>query len=171
MTEKNCLENLKEIEMPDDMKNRIVSKCKVELEEQKMSKRKINKFARRPMVAAASLVLCLCLAGATVLASTGKLQGFFKDVKRWDGAVVGTTYEQATDEIAVKITEVKDESDREIIDALMTLPEKYKVVLLLHYVEGYSTKEIAEMIDKTTSAVKMRLQKGRTLLKEAYGKE
>lgn len=66
---------------------------------------------------------------------------------------------------------VKDESDREIIDALMTLPEKYKVVLLLHYVEGYSTKEIAEMIDKTTSAVKMRLQKGRTLLKEAYGKE
>ena len=66
---------------------------------------------------------------------------------------------------------IKDESDREIIDALMTLPEKYKVVLLLHYVEGYSTKEIAEMIDKTTSAVKMRLQKGRTLLKEAYGKE
>lgn len=66
---------------------------------------------------------------------------------------------------------VKDESDREIIDALMTLPEKYKVVLLLHYVEGYSTKEIAEMIDKTTSAVKMRLQKGRILLKEAYGKE
>ena len=53
----------------------------------------------------------------------------------------------------------------------MTLPEKYKVVLLLHYVEGYSTKEIAEMIDKTTSAVKMRLQKGRILLKEAYGKE
>ena len=114
MTEKNCLENLKEIEMPDDMKNRIVSKCKVELEEQKMSKRKINKFARRPMVAAASLVLCLCLAGATVLASTGKLQGFFKDVKRWDGAVVGTTYKQATDEIAVKITEVKEELTLEI---------------------------------------------------------
>lgn len=114
MTEKNCLENLKEIEMPDDMKNRIVSKCKVELEEQKMSKRKINKFARRPMVAAASLVLCLCLAGATVLASTWKLQGFFKDVKRWDGAVVGTTYEQATDEIAVKITEVKEELTLEI---------------------------------------------------------
>ena len=114
MTEKNCLENLKEIEMPDDMKNRIVSKCKVELEEQKMSKRKINKFARRPMVAAASLVLCLCLAGATVLASTGKLQGFFKDVKRWDGAVVGTTYEQATDEIAVKITEVKEKLTLEI---------------------------------------------------------
>ena len=66
---------------------------------------------------------------------------------------------------------IEDESDSEIIEALMTLPEKYKVVLMLHYVEGYSTKEIAEMIGKTSSAVKMRLQKGRTLLKEAYGKE
>ena len=66
---------------------------------------------------------------------------------------------------------VKNESDTEIIDALMTLPEKYKIVLMLHYVEEYSTKEIAEMIGKTSSAVKMRLQKGRALLKAAYGKE
>lgn len=66
---------------------------------------------------------------------------------------------------------IKDESDHAIIDALMTLPEKYKIVLMLHYVEGYSTKEIAKMIGKTSSAVKMRLQKGRILLKEAYGKE
>ena len=65
----------------------------------------------------------------------------------------------------------KEESDGEIIDALMALPEKYKIVLILHYVEGYSTKEIASMIGKTSSAVKMRLQKGRTLLKEAYGRE
>ena len=66
---------------------------------------------------------------------------------------------------------MKEESDSGIIDALMTLPEKYKIVLILHYVEGYSTKEIAEMIGKTVSAVKMRLQKGRVLLKEAYGRE
>lgn len=66
---------------------------------------------------------------------------------------------------------VKEESDSDIIDALMTLPEKYKVVLILYYVEGYSTKEIAEIIGKTSSAVKMRLQKGRILLKETYGKE
>ena len=66
---------------------------------------------------------------------------------------------------------VNEESDNGIIDALMTLPEKYKIVLLLYYVEGYSTKEIAEMIGKTVSAVKMRLQKGRVILKEAYGRE
>ena len=63
---------------------------------------------------------------------------------------------------------VKEESDSEIIHALMTLPEKYKIVLILYYVEGYSTKEIAGVIGKTPSAVKMRLKKGRMLLKAAY---
>lgn len=151
MTEKNCLENLKEIEMPDDMKNRIVSKCKVELEEQKMSKRKINKFARRPMVAAASLVLCLCLAGATVLASTGKLQGFFKDVKRWDGAVVGTTYEQATDEIAVKITEVKEELTLEIsmLDSNVAPYSEFELFGVKNYkIIDMDGKNIAEADDE-----------------------
>ena len=63
---------------------------------------------------------------------------------------------------------IEEESDSEIIDALMTLPEKYKIVLILYYVEGYSTKEIADVIGKTSSAVKMRLKKGRMLLKAAY---
>ena len=61
--------------------------------------------------------------------------------------------------------------DSGIMDALMTLPEKYRMVLILYYVEEYGVKDIAKIIGKTTSAVKMRLQKGRKLLKEAYGKE
>lgn len=115
MNEKNMLEKLKKIEMPEDMKNRMIRKCDIEMEEQRVSKRKVNKFVRRPMVAVASLVLCLCLTGVTVLAATGKLQGFFKDVKRLDGAVIGSTYEQATDEIEVAITEVTEELTVEII--------------------------------------------------------
>ena len=43
--------------------------------------------------------------GVTTLAATGKLEGFFKDIKRWDGAIVGTSYEQATDEIDVSVIE------------------------------------------------------------------
>jgi RNA polymerase sigma-70 factor (ECF subfamily) len=58
-----------------------------------------------------------------------------------------------------------------ILDALMTLPEKFRVVLLLHYVEEYRVEDIAKMIGKTPSAVKMRLQKGRKLLEEKYRKE
>ena len=61
--------------------------------------------------------------------------------------------------------------DSGILDALMTLPEKFKLVLILHYVEEYPVTDIAHMIGKTPSAVKMRLQKGRKLLAEVYRKE
>ena len=59
----------------------------------------------------------------------------------------------------------------EILEALLELPEKFRLVLILYYVEGYRIHEIAEIIQKSPSAVKMRLQKGRNLLKNAYGKE
>ena len=58
-----------------------------------------------------------------------------------------------------------------VLDALMALPEKFRLVLTLHYVEGYSPSEIAGMIGRTPSAVKMRLQKGRRLLEDTLGKE
>ncbi len=62
-------------------------------------------------------------------------------------------------------------SDAGVLDALMTLPEKFRLVLILYYVEEYKVEEIAKIIGKTSSAVKMRLQKGRQLLKEKYTKE
>ncbi len=58
----------------------------------------------------------------------------------------------------------------DVLDALMTLPPKFRLVLILHYVEGYTTGEIAQIIQKTPSAVKMRLFKGRKLLEEALTK-
>ena len=66
---------------------------------------------------------------------------------------------------------MQDSTDSGILEALMTLPEKYRIVLILYYVEQYKTEEIAKVIGKSASAVKMRLQKGRRLLKEKYQKE
>lgn len=63
---------------------------------------------------------------------------------------------------------MEERSDTGILDSLMLLPEKFRMVLFLYYVEEYGVREIANMIGKTPSAVKMRLQKGRSLLKEAY---
>jgi len=65
----------------------------------------------------------------------------------------------------------KEETDGDILDALMTLPDKFRTVLMLYYVEEYSIEDIASVIGRTASAVKMRLQKGRRLLREAYRKE
>ena len=64
----------------------------------------------------------------------------------------------------------QDVTDHGIIEALLTVPDKFRMALVLYYVEGYSVEEISKMIGKTSSAVKMRLQKGRRLLREAYEK-
>ena len=61
--------------------------------------------------------------------------------------------------------------DSFILEALMTLPEKFKLVLTLYYVEEYRVEEIARIISKSPSAVKMRLQKGRKLLEKKYREE
>lgn len=53
-------------------------------------------------------------------------------------------------------------------EALRSLPNIYKSVLMLHYIHGYKVREIAEMEHLTQSTVKMRLKKGRQLLKNAY---
>ena len=66
---------------------------------------------------------------------------------------------------------VNENIDSGILEALMTLPEKFRLVLILYYVEEYRIEEIAKIIGKTKSAVKMRLQKGRRLLEEIYRKE
>lgn len=69
-----------------------------------MTENKTRSFFKKPIVAAAALAICLCLTGVTALASAGKLQGFFKDIINWNGAVVGTSYEQATEEIEIQTT-------------------------------------------------------------------
>lgn len=104
-------EKVKEINMPDEMQERIIRRCyqtsNLEMESQIM--KRTNTFLKKPIVVAASLVLCLCITGVTTMAASGHLQGFFRDITNWRGAVTGTAYEQATDELAVKITEVAED--------------------------------------------------------------
>lgn len=105
-------EKVKEIKMPDEMQERIISRCyqtsNLEMENQTMKKR-TNTFFRRTAAVAASLALCLCITGVTALAASGQLKGFFKDITNWKGAVIGTAYEQATDELEVAILDSSEE--------------------------------------------------------------
>ncbi len=59
-----------------------------------------------------------------------------------------------------------DESDRELFEAISCLPEKYRLPLLLRYMEGYSEKEAAETLQISISALKSRLFKARKKLKD-----
>ncbi len=58
-----------------------------------------------------------------------------------------------------------------LLDALMTLPQKPRVALELHYIEGYSVKEAAKILNVPEGTLKWRLSRGRALLKEAIERE
>ena len=62
-------------------------------------------------------------------------------------------------------------ADSGILEALASLPERFRLVLTLYYVQQLGIEDIARIIHRTPSAVKMRLQKGRRLLEQAYRKE
>ncbi len=66
------------------------------------------KLFRTPRIAAAIIAACVCITGITALAASGTMTGFFKDIFSWNGAVVGTSYENATDEINVTADVTKD---------------------------------------------------------------
>ncbi len=57
---------------------------------------------------------------------------------------------------------------RQAFTELMELPPKLKAVIYLHYVSGYSVKEIADILTITENAVKKRLQRGREYLRLSW---
>ena len=109
MNMKEFAKTMQNIEMSDEMQSRILDNCykkiNQEMEYITMSK-KTNRFFKKPLATAAAIALCLCVGGVTALATTGK--GFFKDIIGWDGAITGTAYEQATDEIEITVLDVTD---------------------------------------------------------------
>ena len=58
-----------------------------------------------------------------------------------------------------------------LFKALERIPQKPRVALELHYIEGYSVKECAWMLAVPEGTVKWRLSRGRALLRDALGEE
>ncbi len=66
-------------------------------------------------------------------------------------------------------TAVEEEvSNLEWKEALAALDEKYRLVLVLFYAEGFHTKEIAKMLKIPNSTVRTRLSRGREQLAQYY---
>ena len=58
------------------------------------------------------------------------------------------------------------EEQSEVMEAVLSLPEKYRTVIHLFYYDGYSIKEIAAITGKKPATVGTLLARGRSLLKE-----
>ncbi|MBO4784701.1 MAG: sigma-70 family RNA polymerase sigma factor [Lachnospiraceae bacterium] len=66
------------------------------------------------------------------------------------------------------ITDGLSGSDKEILSLVWDLDYKLKSVVILFYIEGYTVKEVAEILHTTPSAVKKRLQRAREKLSVKY---
>jgi RNA polymerase sigma-70 factor (ECF subfamily) len=58
------------------------------------------------------------------------------------------------------------EESVDLLNAILTLKEKYRVVLLLYYYQEFTVKEIAEILDKKQSTVLSLMKRGREQLKQ-----
>lgn len=75
-----------------------------------------------------------------------------------------------TDELDENIP-VHMEEKSDLFYALANLPKKYRTVIHLHYYEGYSVNEIANIIKASEGTVKSQLHRGRQMLKNALERE
>lgn len=65
------------------------------------------------------------------------------------------------------INEVSEDiKDDTTISLILSLPDKYKSIIYMYYYEGFSTKEISNILDMKESTVRSNLSRGRLLLKD-----
>ena len=60
-----------------------------------------------------------------------------------------------------------EEDYSEVYCEVEKLEEKYRVPFVLHYVQGYSVKEISEMLNISQGNIKTRLYRARNVLRES----
>ena len=63
------------------------------------------------------------------------------------------------------------EDHREVLEAVLSLPPRYKDAVYLHYYEGYTAPEISRILGKNVNTVYTLLGRARQLLKEKLGGE
>lgn len=73
------------------------------------------------------------------------------------------------DEPELAAPEQEDRGD--VLEAVQSLPVKYKDVIWLYYYEGYQTDEIAEILGRPPSTIRNQMRDARKLLKDKLGGE
>jgi len=64
-----------------------------------------------------------------------------------------------------------DHSGADTYYAVMSLPEKYRSVIMLYYFEDYSIGEISQILGRTETAIQTQLQRARAMLKDKLKEE
>ena len=86
-------------------------------------------------------------------------------LKRSSRFICDTEYDPGGD----NVTGQDDVSGGELLSAVLSLPEKYRIPVHLYYYEGYSTKETAQILRLPQATVCTRLSRARALLRDMLG--
>lgn len=65
----------------------------------------------------------------------------------------------------------EQQNDMGLFDAIMELKTELRLVIVLHYIEGFKTMEMAEILKIPEGTVKSRLSRARAELRSVFGKE
>ena len=146
------------ISAPFDLKTELNK-----VEGKNMSKPRNITWLKRVSTVAAVVTVC-----AITVVSAGAIKGMFKDVKRWDGAVIGTEYVNATNDIEMSINATKDEyisldinfeNQNEAPFAFIQ-----EVAITDYKIFDNNDKEVLEVNSTVENGIKGNVENGRILL-------
>ena len=112
MDHRSIKENVEAITMPESVRTRVCANLS-----HTFTNPKRTRF-RRLLTIAAVLALCLCI---PIGAAASGRKGRFRDVYNWKFAVVGTAYDNATEEIAVT---AQSDGNTLLVKATLLVPEQ-----------------------------------------------
>lgn len=69
-------------------------------------------------------------------------------------------------EETMAVLNFNDQESEQLFEAVMALPQKYRIVVHLFYYEDYSIHEMAELLSLSESNVKTRLSRARAMLRD-----
>ena len=59
--------------------------------------------------------------------------------------------------------------DKNVLEAVLSLPQKYRDVVYLHYYEGYTASEIGQLLHKNVNTIYTLLNRSKQLLRSKLG--
>lgn len=77
-----------------------------------------------------------------------------------------SVWQSRTDDLDETLSIPFTPAESEVMKAVGDLPMKYRQVIYLHYIQGYSTAEIAKLLELNQNTVLSQLARGRAMLKK-----
>ncbi len=95
-------------------------------------------------------VLALCIITVTMTPLANSIKGFFSDIIRFDGAITGTQYENATNEIIVNAMELTTDNGNNIIPLELTFEKPNEAPFA--YIQEIALSDYM-VLDETTGEI------------------